>query len=42
MMGYLYGKRLGSKIAGANRREGDSVTLLPIGSGYFRVKTFPV
>jgi len=25
MFGYLYGKRFGSKIAGANRKEGDSV-----------------
>ena len=65
MLGYLYGKKFGSKIAQANPKEGDMVgagpngalpstarlstqirpypvTLLPIGSGYFRAKPFPV
>jgi hypothetical protein len=42
MLGYSYGKRFGSKIAYANRKEGDRVTLLHIGSGCFRTKPFPV
>ena len=42
MLGYLYGNRFGSKTAWANRKEDDPVTLLPIDSGYFRAKTFPV
>jgi len=42
MLEYLYGKKFGSKIAWANTKEGDLVTLLPIGSGYFRAKPFPV
>jgi len=33
MLGYLYGKRFGSKIAHANSKEGEPVTLLAIGSG---------
>ena len=40
MLGYLYGKIFGLKIVWANRKEGDPVNLLPIGSGYFRVKPF--
>jgi len=49
MLGYLYGKKCGSKIAWTDRKVCDrvgaclwtcpySVTLLPIGSGYFQVK----
>ena len=29
MLGYLYGKRFGSKIASANRKEGDRVGARP-------------
>jgi len=29
MLGYLYGKRFGSKIAWANRKEGDRVGAVP-------------
>jgi hypothetical protein len=53
MLEYLYGKMFGSKIAWANRKKGDKVgagprirpypvTLLPIDSGYFRAKPFPI
>ena len=53
MLEYLYGKRFGSKIAWAKRKEGDkvgagprirpyTVTRLLIGSGYFIAKPFPI
>jgi hypothetical protein len=42
MLEYLYRKSFGSKITWASRKEGDPITLLPIGSGYFRNKPFPI
>jgi len=41
MLEYLYGKSFGSKLAWANRKEGDPVNLLPTGSGHFRANPFP-
>jgi len=38
MLGYLYGKKFGSKSSLSSH----SVTLFPIGSGYFRAKPLPV
>jgi hypothetical protein len=51
MLEYLYGKMFGSKIAWANKKDGDRVvagtrpspvTIPPIGAGYFRAKPFLV
>jgi hypothetical protein len=40
MLGYLYGKRFGSKMAWANRKEGDRIGAGPIGSGFFEPNLF--